>query len=108
MADRIQDVWGERRPYVDAPWPSRPDQRIEEEPERWVQSACVLCSHGCALDIGVRNGRMVGVRGRTDDRVNRGRLGPKGLHGWLANHAKDRLTRPLVRKAGKLVPASWD
>ena len=32
--------------------------------DRWVQSACVLCSHGCALDIGVRDGRIVGVRGR--------------------------------------------
>ena len=28
-----------------------------------------------------------------DDRVNRGRLGPKGLHGWEANASHDRLTR---------------
>lgn len=38
-------------------------------------------SNGCALDIGVKQGRMVGVRGRATDRVNKGRLGPKGLHG---------------------------
>jgi anaerobic selenocysteine-containing dehydrogenase len=60
------------------------------------------------LDIGVNNGRIVGVRGRPDDRVNRGRLGPKGLHGWEANHSPDRLTRPLVRRDGRLQPASWD
>jgi anaerobic selenocysteine-containing dehydrogenase len=38
-------------------------------------------SNGCGLDIGVKNGKVVGVRGRITDRVNRGRLGPKGLHG---------------------------
>lgn len=37
--------------------------------------------------IGVRNGKLVGVRGSRHDRVNRGRLGPKGLHGWEANLA---------------------
>ena len=33
------------------------------------------------MDIGVKNGKVVGVRGRTTDRVNKGRLGPKGLNG---------------------------
>lgn len=32
------------------------------------------------MDIGVKDGKMVGVRGRVVDRVNKGRLGPKGLH----------------------------
>ncbi|MBV9064911.1 MAG: molybdopterin-dependent oxidoreductase, partial [Methylobacteriaceae bacterium] len=71
-------------------------------------SACVLCSNGCALDIGVKDGRIVGVRGRAADDVNRGRLGPKGLHGWEANNSPDRLTRPLVKRKGTLKPASWD
>ncbi|WP_240641434.1 hypothetical protein [Nocardioides ferulae] len=38
--------------------------------ERWVQSASILHSNGDALDIAVRDGRMVGVRGRAVDRVN--------------------------------------
>jgi ferredoxin-nitrate reductase len=73
-----------------------------------VQSACVLCSNGCGLDIAVRDGRIVGVRGRDQDRVNRGRLGPKGLHGWKANNAPDRLTTPLVRRDGVFEPAGWN
>lgn len=105
--DSIADVWGERTPYA-GKWPAREDRRTTEEPERWVPSACVLCSNGCGLDIGVRDGRIVGVRGRASDRVNRGRLGPKGLHGWEANHSPDRLTRPLVRRGGRLEEASWD
>src|SRR3954470_3162150 len=107
--DSITDIWGQRSPYVGAGrWPVRQDEHTVETPERWVQSCCILCSNGCGMDIGVKDGRIVGVRGREVDRVNHGRLGPKGLHGWVANHAPDRLTRPLVRRGGKLHEASWD
>lgn len=105
--DSIEDIWGARTPYYGA-WSERIDERTLETPERWVQSACVLCSNGCGIDIGVKDGRIVGVRGRGVDRVNRGRLGPKGLHGWEANHSPDRLTRPLIRRNGTLEEASWD
>ncbi len=103
----ITDIWGERTPY-NGDWPIRVDERTIEEPDHWVQSACVLCSNGCGMDIGVKDGRIVGVRGRAVDRVNHGRLGPKGLHGWVANSSEDRLTKPLIKKDGKLVKASWD
>lgn len=105
--DSIIDIWGERTPYR-GEWPVRVDQCTSEEPDSWVQSACVLCSNGCGIDIGVKNGRIVGVRGRKEDLVNLGRMGPKGLHGWVANNSRDRLTKPLIRKNGKLEKASWD
>lgn len=107
--DSIEDVWGPRTPYRgEGRWPARVDELTVEIPERWVQSCCILCSTGCGLDIGVKDGRMVGVRGRAVDRVNFGRLGPKGLHGWQANASPDRLTRPLVCENGELREASWD
>src|SRR4051812_18777920 len=69
--DDIADIWGERAPYV-GDWPARPDEHLEAEPDHWVQSCCVLCSNGCTLDIGVKGDKIVGVRGREVDRVNRG------------------------------------
>lgn len=42
-----------------------------------------LNSNGCGIDIGVKDGKVVGVRGRATDRVNKGRLGPKGLTGFV-------------------------
>src|SRR3954452_14581186 len=60
------------------------------------------------MDIAVSGGRIVGVRGRDADRVNRGRLDPKDLYGWQANNSPDRLTRPLVRENGELVATDWD
>ncbi|HET6880818.1 MAG TPA: nitrate reductase [Pirellulales bacterium] len=109
----MTDIWGPRTPYYgDKQWPERIDQNVVETPERWVQSCCVLCTNGCGLDIGVKDGRIVGVRGRADDRVSRGRLGPKGMTAWQANQNADRLTRPLIRDGkkpgGPFREASWD
>ena len=64
--------------------------------------------HGDGMDLAVCDGRIVGVRGRADDRVNRGRLDPKDLFGWQANASPDRLTTPLVRDGGRLVESTWD
>lgn len=105
--DSINHIWGDRVPYFEV-WRARVDERTTDAADSWIQSACVLCSNGCGLDIGVKDGRVVGVRGRADDHVNRGRLGPKGLHGWEANNSADRLRSPLISKNGKLESASWD
>ncbi|MFL6073282.1 MAG: molybdopterin oxidoreductase family protein [Mycobacteriales bacterium] len=113
VRDGIAEPWGSRTPYgPGTPWPARVDSHLAIEPERverWVPSASLLHSNGDALDIAVAGGRIVGVRGRAGDRVNRGRLDPKDLFGWQANGSPDRLTTPLVRDGdGALVPAGWD
>jgi ferredoxin-nitrate reductase len=114
MTDRIANLWGKRTPFGPGEdWPVRVDQFLEEgvsedEVDRWVQTASILHSNGDALDIAVKRERIVGVRGRGVDRVNKGRVDPKDLFGWQANDSEDRLKKPLVRKNGELVEASWD
>jgi ferredoxin-nitrate reductase len=114
MEDRIEAPWGARTPYgAGEEWPARTDMHLadgvsEEQVERWCRSASLLHSNGDAMDIAVLDGRIVGVRGRADDRVNRGRLDPKDLYGWQANNSSDRLTRPLLRRGGRLVEVDWD
>ncbi len=114
MTDRIANPWGERTPFGrDEEWPVRVDQFLEDgvaedEVDDWVQTASILHSNGDALDVAVKDGRLVGVRGRAVDRVNRGRLDPKDLFGWQANNSEDRLKKPLIRKDGELVEAGWD
>ena len=114
MIDRIANPWGTRTPFGrDGEWPVRVDQFLEEgvdeeDVDDWVQTASILHSNGDAYDVAVKDGRMVGVRGRSMDRVNKGRLDPKDLFGWQANLSEDRLKRPLVRRDGRLVEASWD
>jgi anaerobic selenocysteine-containing dehydrogenase len=112
--DRIAEPWGSRTPYGPGEsWPVRVDSYLaagvaEDDVDRWVPSATILHSNGDGLDIAVKADRIVGVRGRADDRVNHGRLGPKDLFGWQANNAPDRLTRPLIRRDGVLVETDWD
>ncbi|BGP16913.1 hypothetical protein JCM10213_007358 [Rhodosporidiobolus nylandii] len=115
-SEKVEEMWGERKPFnahEGKEWEDRVDYMLlepEEKIEKWVQSACVLCSNGCGIDIGVKDGKVVGVRGRAVDRVNKGRLGPKGMYGWTSIHGKDRLTTPMIRskETGELEPATWD
>ncbi|CAN5486050.1 nitrate reductase [soil metagenome] len=118
--DRIADPWGPRTPYgppaaadASSTWPVRVDRFLaddltEADVDHWAQSAAVLHSNGDGLDIAVKDGRIVGVRGRAVDRVNHGRVDPKDLYGWQANHSADRLTTPMVRQGGRLVETDWD
>src|SRR5215216_2445471 len=75
---------------------------VRPDEVEWFLSASILHSNGDEIDIAVKDGRIVGVRGDRHSRVNRGRLGPKDLYGWQANSSADRLTRPLVREGGEL------
>jgi ferredoxin-nitrate reductase len=114
VTDRIKKPWGERTPFdAGETWPVRVDQFLkegvsEDDVDRWAQTASILHSNGDALDIAVKDGRIVGVRGRGVDRVNKGRVDTKDLFGWQANNSRDRLKRPLVRQNGELIETSWD
>ena len=60
------------------------------------------------MEIGVRNGEAVAVRGIDGHPVNLGKLCPKGLAEHHTLTSAGRATRPLLRKNGRLEPVSWD
>jgi assimilatory nitrate reductase catalytic subunit len=76
--------------------------------DKWVKSTCGYCSVGCGMELGVRNGKVVSVRGDPDHPVNLGKLCPKGLSEHYALDAEDRAKYPLLRKDGKLLRIDWD
>jgi ferredoxin-nitrate reductase len=114
MTDRIDSPWGERTPCGRGDeWPVRLDMELEEgvdeeDVQRWVPSASTLHSNGDGFDHAVKDGRIVGIRGRAKDRINHGRLDVKDMYGWKAIGSPDRLTRPLVRHGGELIESDWD
>jgi nitrate reductase NapA len=73
----------------------------------WQKAPCRFCGTGCHVQVGVQNGRVVGIAGDQLAEVNKGLLCVKGYHVALALYGTDRLTRPLLRKSGQLVPVSW-
>jgi assimilatory nitrate reductase catalytic subunit len=76
--------------------------------QKWVKSTCGYCSVGCGMELGVRDGKMVSVRGDPDHPVNFGKLCPKGLSEHHMLDAKDRALYPLLRKQEKHERVSWD
>ena len=69
---------------------------------------CPLCEACCGLEIRTRDGQVLGVRGAEDDVFSAGYICPKGVALKDLHEDPDRLRTPLVRRDGKLQPASWD
>jgi NADH-quinone oxidoreductase subunit G len=77
-----------------------------------VGTICTHCGDGCKTTLGVRRADtgMEIVRGDNRDKsgTNGDFLCIKGRYAFdFANH-EERLTRPLIRKDGKLTPATWE
>ncbi len=92
----------------------RSEARLAAEPAlgadglTWHKAPCRFCGTGCGVMVGVKDGRVVAVQGDLESPVNRGLLCAKGYHAGVALYGKDRLTTPLIRRDGKLEPATWD
>ena len=70
-------------------------------------SVCTLCSVGCNINLGVKNNELRRIVPRENPEVNDVWVCDKGRFGHsFVDHA-DRLKTPLVRRGGKLQPATW-
>ncbi|MFZ0288698.1 MAG: NADH-quinone oxidoreductase subunit NuoG [Candidatus Sulfotelmatobacter sp.] len=77
-----------------------------------VGTICTHCGDGCKTTLGVRRADtgMEIVRGDNRDKsgTNGDFLCIKGRYAFdFANH-EERLTRPLIRRDGKLTPSTWE
>jgi formate dehydrogenase major subunit len=64
-----------------------------------VRSVCPFCGVGCQVDFKVKDGRIAYVEG-VDGPANENRLCVKGRFGFDYVASPQRLTKPLIRKAG--------
>ncbi len=76
----------------------------------WNKAPCRYCGTGCGVEVGVREGKVVAVRGDAASPVNKGLLCVKGYHLPAMLYGADRLTKPLKRNAdGKgFSPITWN
>lgn len=72
-----------------------------------VKTTCNRCSVGCGMEIVTRGGNVLQIKGDWDVTVNGGLLCKNGRFDPLYDERK-RVTSPMIRKNGKLQPASWD
>ncbi len=71
-------------------------------------TTCPFCAVGCGLILDVAAGRVVGVHPERAHPVSRGQLCVKGWNAAQCLASPDRLTRPLLRRNGRLEPVAWD
>jgi formate dehydrogenase major subunit len=67
--------------------------------DKKVDSVCPFCGVGCLLTYNVKDNKIVSVDGR-DGPANHNRLCVKGRFGFDYAHSPQRLTVPLIRRAG--------
>ena len=71
-------------------------------------SICTLCPAQCNVEFTVRDERVLRVLARDHDDVDDGWLCDKGRFAYQSIHVDERVTHPLVRVDGELVPVSWE
>ncbi|MEI6860083.1 MAG: formate dehydrogenase subunit alpha [Shewanella sp.] len=74
-----------------------------------VSTICTYCGIGCRINMHVdeAENKIKRITGDTRSVVNQGMLCVKGRFGFDFISSEQRLTQPLIRKEGKLVPVSW-
>ncbi|WP_420316146.1 molybdopterin-dependent oxidoreductase [Ekhidna sp.] len=75
---------------------------------KWTKTPCRFCGVGCGLKVGISDGKAVAVKGDPNSSVNKGLCCVKGYHSVLALYGNDRLTKPLIRKNGRLEESTME
>lgn len=73
-----------------------------------IRTTCPYCGVGCQQILHVKSGKIIRVSAAENAEPNQGRLCVKGRFGYDFIHSDERLKTPLIKKDGKLQPASWD
>jgi NADH-quinone oxidoreductase subunit G len=74
----------------------------------YVGNPCAHCSNGCKTTLSVRNNEILRANNRDHSGVNGEFLCAKGRFGYDFTSNPERIRQPLVRRNGKLEPASWE
>jgi formate dehydrogenase major subunit len=75
--------------------------------EKRRKTVCGYCGVGCSLELHTVGNRVVGIEPLRGP-ANQGLLCVKGKFSYHFVGHPDRLTSPLLRKEGELVPVSWE
>jgi len=74
-----------------------------------IQTTCTFCGCGCQLELNtLADRKVVKVTTKGEAGVNHGSLCVKGRFGFDFIHHPERLEKPLVKKSGVFVEASWE
>jgi NADH-quinone oxidoreductase subunit G len=74
----------------------------------YAPTTCVHCSNGCKVTLSVRNNEILRANNRDLSGINGDFLCAKGRFGFDFTRHPERLRLPMMRRNGKLQPATWE
>jgi anaerobic selenocysteine-containing dehydrogenase/Fe-S-cluster-containing dehydrogenase component len=89
------------------PYLVSPDQTVPGV-STYYATTCRECPAGCGVIAETRDGRTIKLEGNPENPVNRGALCARGQAALQGLYNPDRYRSPMIRKDGKLTPATWD
>ncbi len=85
-----------------------PTESPDASAVEWHKSVCRFCGTGCGVMLGVRDEKLVKLRGDVEHPTTKGLVCAKALFLPKIVATPDRLKYPMIRKDGKLTRASWE
>jgi formate dehydrogenase alpha subunit len=73
-----------------------------------ADTVCGYCGDGCQITVQTKDQALIEVNSSHGAGRNNGDLCARGFFGFRAVTHPDRLTQPLIRRNGSLVPATWE
>ena len=86
---------------------SQAEAVMRESRIRRTKTICTYCGVGCSFNIWTKDRQILKVE-PVEGPVNGISTCVKGKFAWDFVNSSDRLTKPLIREAGKFREASWD
>ncbi len=79
------------------------------KPDTWKKGVCRYCGTGCGVEVGIKDGKAIAVRGIKDYPVNKGVVCLKGLSLMNVVHSKERAVQPYLKNSnGEFEKISMD
>jgi len=69
-----------------------------------IESVCTACGSGCSVVVSKKDGRIVKV----NTKQSNGYICAIGRFGFDSLKSANRITKPMKKQDGKLVPTTWD
>ena len=73
-----------------------------------THTVCSHCSVGCKIDLDTKGDMVVRALPKKENSLDDGLLCVKGRFGFNMNQAGKRITKPLIKKHGRLEETTWD
>ncbi|MBW8584012.1 MULTISPECIES: formate dehydrogenase subunit alpha [Bacillus] len=87
---------------------SEVEAAMRDKRTKKTKTVCTFCGVGCSFEVWTKGRDILKIQPVSDAPVNAISTCVKGKFGWDFVNSEERITKPLIRKNGAFVEASWE